>query len=185
MTVIFYILAATVLVIVNLIAVIVTRIAYMTNRQNKMYLNVNKLLDNYIKLDDRNNSYIRVFKSKLQRDSLYDYVLTTTDYEYYIKIIPNYNLNEITINSSVKWYVRKDAKKGFYLTDIESFIRLNIEPQNKKIAKKIILVYTDSNSLLRYINDCELEFITPKSDVYGCSIITYKQFTEHLDLIEM
>jgi len=185
MTVLFYILAAVVLVIINFIVAFFTRIAYKTNRTNKMYLNINKIFDNLITVDEVNNSYERNFKIKKQSKDKYDYLFITKNYEYYIKVIPNFNLNEITVNSSVKWYVRKKNKSGYYLTDIEGFIRMDMESQNKKKVRKIIIVYPDSHSLLRYINDCELEFITPKTDVYGCQIITYKELVEHLDLIEL
>ena len=185
MMTVFYILAAVVLVLVNFFAVIITKIAYKTNRQNKMYLNINKILDDFVELDDVNNSYERNFKFKSQYKNLYDYLLKTKNFDYYIKIVQNHNLNEITVNSSVKWYVRKNAKKGFYLADIEPFIRMNFNSEDKKIVRKIILVYPESNSLLRYINDCELEFITPYTEIYGCYVMTYKQLSEQLDLIEM
>ena len=48
---------------------------------------------------------------------------------------------------------------------------------------KIFLIYPNARSLLRYINECEMEFVYPQTDVYGARIITYKALNEHHELL--
>ncbi len=183
MSVLFYALAAAILVILNALAGIIARIIYVVKKQNKMYANITSILDSLAK-ESADNSYERTIKQKGLQKSLYDFVLRTKNYVYYIKLIPNNNLNEITVQSSVKWQMRKSMKSTIYISDIEEFMRLRLTDEGK-ISKKIVLIYPDSKSLLRYINDCELEFITPDTDVYGCNVVTYKQLSENLDIIKL
>ena len=185
MSVLFYGLAAAILVILNALGAIIGRIIYVVKKQNKMYANITEVLDKIVK-ESTDNSYERILKQKgPQRRPLYDYILKTKNFTYYIKLIQNNNLNEITVQSSVKWQIRKSPKHTIYISDIEEFMRLRIPDENNKVSKKIALIYPDSKSLLRYINECELEFITPDTDVYGCNVVTYKQLYENLDIIKL
>ncbi|MBQ9449614.1 MAG: hypothetical protein IJU60_07065 [Acholeplasmatales bacterium] len=184
MSVLFYGLAAAILVILNAAGAIIGRIIYVVKKQNKMYANITELLEK-LKSESEDNSYERILKQKGLQRPLYDYILKTKNYAYYIKLIQNNNLNEITVQSSVKWKMRRGTKSTIYISDIEEFMRLRIPDENNVISKKIVLVYPDSKSLLRYINECELEFITPDTDVYGCNVVTYKQLNENLDIIKL
>ena len=40
-------------------------------------------------------------------------------------------------------------------------------------------------ALLKVINECEMVFVYPDTDVYGAQVISYKKLEENLDLLEV
>ena len=54
-----------------------------------------------------------------------------------------------------------------------------------KGIKKIYIIYPNSRSLLKYVNECEMEFVTPETDIYGTQVITYLALNEDLSLIKI
>ena len=121
---------------------------------------------------------------KKEENNVYDYTLDTPTTTFYIKIVPNLSNEEICVNNSVKWQLRKSFNDESlrFVNDIEGLMRLDIE--SNKIIKKVFLVYPNTRSLLKYINECEMVFIYPKTDVYGSNIITYRQLEENPDLLK-
>ena len=63
-------------------------------------------------------------------------------------------------------------------------MRMDIKNEGKEI-KKLFIIYPNSRALLKVINECEMVFIDPKTDIYGSTIITYRQLEENFDLIEL
>ena len=123
----------------------------------------------------------------------YDYVFYAEDKILFIKIIPNSGNAEICVNNSVKWQIRKsiDDRSLNFVPNVEKFMRYKITNDDCKDVKitseykayKIFLIYPNARSLLRYINECEMEFVYPQTDVYGTRIITYKALNEHHELL--
>ena len=54
-----------------------------------------------------------------------------------------------------------------------------------KAYKKLYVIYPNARTLLKYINECEMIFINPNTDVYGTNIITYAELKEKTNLIEV
>ena len=50
---------------------------------------------------DTNCEYEKIFNKQ------YDYILKTPKFNYYIKVVPNLSNQEICVNNSVKWQLRK------------------------------------------------------------------------------
>ena len=144
-----------------------------------MYIAINQLFNEYIK-DNPECKFEEVSKAE------YDYKFETPNYIYYIKIVPNFTNQEITVNNSVKWQLRKSFNDESlrFVDGIEPLMRMDINSVGK-ISKKLYIVYPNARSLLKYINECEMEFVHPDTDVYGTNIITFVNLNENRDLIEI
>lgn len=166
------VLTFLILLIVNLI---VTR-----RKNNKMFNDVEVILSK-IK-EEKSGTLTRVAHTK--NDNLpYEFRLEFDKTIYCIKVIPNYNQYEITINNSIKWQIRRsytDESLNF-VPGVEKFIRYDYEDKNVKNIK-IFIIYPNAKSLLKYVNECEMEFVTPETDIYGTRVYTYDALVENIDI---
>lgn len=138
-------------------------------KKNRMYYDVKVIFDKLIK-QNVNITYER------KNNQEYDFILTTTKYLYYVKLIPNFYNEDICINSELKWTFGKslsnEKKKDIKIN--EGLVRLDlIKEKNGKKPRKLFIVYPDAKTLLMVVNECEYEFVNNDSDVYGSKIITY------------
>jgi len=158
---------------------------------NKMYKEVEILLDKIVSIKPEDYSYTRVEKPKKKSDASqmpFDYVLESKKYRYHIKLISNIGNQEICVNNSVKWQLRKSFNDETlrFVENVEQLMRLDLpNSSNNKANKKLYIIYPNARSLLKYINECEMEFVHPHTDVYGTNIITYVALCEHMDLIKL
>jgi len=173
-------LIVIIVAIVLLIAfAVVTNIAK-KNAIKKMYNEVEKILEDVIVENQQ-------VKCELEKtfSPQYDYVLKTPNLDYYIKVVPNLSNQEICVNNSVKWQLRKSFNDETmrFVEGIEGLMRMELD--NSKAYKKLYIVYPNARTLLKYINECEMVFIHPNTDVYGTNIIPYVAIKENLNLIEI
>jgi len=116
----------------------------------------------------------------------YDYILKTTKYYYYIKIIPNFSNQEITINNATKWQLRRTINDTSlrYVENVEPLMRMDVSTtvENRETIK-LYIIYPTAKTLLRYINECEMEFVSHKTDVYGTKVVTYNNLLSNRDSI--
>lgn len=157
------------------------------NRIKNMFKDVENLLTKIVMLDRENSELIKIeYDAKKDTRHSYDYVLKTKGYSYYIKVVDNHSGYEICVNNSVKWQIRKsfnDESMNF-VPDIEELMRMELPREiDDRIPKKLYIIYPGARSLLRYINECEMEFVHPTTDVYGTNIITYNDLKENIDFI--
>ena len=98
----------------------------------------------------------------------------------------NPNNQEICVNNAIKWQLRNGLhEKGLrFVEGVELLMRMDIKTDGKEV-RKLFIIYPNSRALLKVINECEMVFITPKTDIYGASIITYKQLEDDYDLIKL
>ena len=69
--------------------------------------------------------------------------------------------------------------KGVY--DLINFdLKNNNYPKN---TVKLYVIYPDSVSLLKVINECEMKFITPQIDIYGCKMNRFIDLEEKINEI--
>ena len=172
-----------IIVLVVIILVIITFSIVMKKieeRQfNKMFSEVEKAL-NSLKKNDEEFKLIRCYTQT------HDYYFETPNYNYYIKVVPNFLNAEICVNNAVKWQLRKsindDAMR--FVEGIEPLMRMEFEPSAKP-NKKLYIVYPNARSLLKYINECEMVFVKNNTDVYGTNIITYINLSTNQDVISL
>jgi len=106
---------------------------------------------------------------------------------YYIKVIYNFSNQEICINNAIKWQLRRLGEiKGTlsFVEGVEPLMRLDLANTQKK-EHKLFIIYPNVTALLKVINECEMVFVYPDTDVYGAQVISYKKLEENLDLLEV
>ena len=121
-----------------------------------------------------------------QANSLaYDFYIETINHKYYIKLINNPNNQEICVNNAIKWQLRNSIheKDIRFVEGVEHLMRMDIK-NDGKTAHKLYIVYPNARALLKVINECEMVFITPETDIYGAKIVTYKQLEENYNLMK-
>ncbi len=205
------IILVSILLIVGLFFITFLFITIKKHKIRNMYLAVDNLLN---KIVSANEGY----ELNKSAEAEYDYQLKTNKTVYYFKVIPNFDSEEITINNSVKWQLRKSFNdetmrfvpdvEGFMRYEIPSDLEINDAPKNKKKAKKeeemtfsdleldiegkkeekqymknikMYIVYPNARSLLMYINECEMKFVNPNTDVYGTRVVTFQELEKNRD----
>ncbi|MGM9969343.1 MAG: hypothetical protein ACI35S_02995 [Anaeroplasma sp.] len=176
------------LLIITILIIIFINKFFKKKQITKMTHEIEGILNEIVLLDKENTSIKKMDIAKKDDVLPYDYILETKKYRYYIKIVLNSGNQEICVNNSVKWQLRKSFNDESlrFVPNIEELMRLDIPTaEDKKINKKLFLIYPNARSLLKYINECEMEFVHPNTDVYGSNIITFINLKEHLDIIKL
>lgn len=180
-----------IILIIFITSMIILANVLKSKREKKMYKDIEEILDKIIAINPDEFSYTRVEKPKKKSEVCqmpFDYILETKKYRYHIKLIPNLDNQEICVNNSVKWQLRKSFNDESlrFVENVEHLMRLDLpNTANNKANKKLYIIYPSARSLLKYINECEMEFVHPHTDVYGTNIITYVALKEHQDLIKL
>lgn len=174
----------TIIVIVVLIALIVAAVVITNvtkkNTIKKMYKDIEDVLHT-IKNADGSDTIL----TPIVNNAAYDYNLETENYIYYIKVVYNSGNQEICVNNSIKWQLRRHFNDNTlrFVPDIEGLMRLDI-PYGEKKGQKLYIIYPNARSLLKYINECEMVFVHPDTDVYGTNLIPYATIKLHPELIK-
>ena len=177
-------ICVTILVVLLLIGLIVFLALFKRHKVKKMYDDIYNLLSKIEKTNSNNK--LTIINPKSDEYSKYEYTLETTNYFYYIKIVDNRKNSEICVNNSVKWQVRKtimDESMNF-VSGIEGLMRMDPSYVNNKPTKKLYIIYPNARSLLKYINECEMEFVHPHTDVYGSNVMLYLEIEKDPSLIQ-
>lgn len=174
------ILIITGVLLIILVAFVLTMSFINKNKIKKMYSDVEDVIKHSIPENDEGYNIIR------NNEKTYDYQFITPKCDYYIKVIPNFGNEEICINNPLKWQLRKSFNDDTmrFVPDVEPLLRLDI-PSSGKAIKKLYLIYPNTKSLLKYINECEMIFVQPTTDVGGSNVVTYINLKEHIDLLEL
>ncbi|MDE5855960.1 MAG: hypothetical protein K2H06_02835, partial [Anaeroplasmataceae bacterium] len=104
-----------------------------------------------------------------------------------IKVIYNFSNQEICINNAIKWQLRKLSDQHETMTfveGIEPLMRLDLNNTEKK-EHKLFIIYPNVTALLKVINECEMVFVYPDTDVYGSQVIPYKKLLEDINLLDI
>lgn len=174
-----------VIIVIVIISILVKNIN--KKRYKTMFLNIETVLKKVVAQDPENSNLNKIEYANKKAPRLpYDYILDTKSYKYYVKVVPNFGGYEICVNNSVKWQIRKtfnDESMNF-VPEIEELMRLELPKDDEtREARKLYIIYPGARSLLRYINECEMEFVHPNTNVYGTNIMTYNDLDENIDFI--
>lgn len=111
----------------------------------------------------------------------YDFNLKINNKEYLIKTITVPSFAEVQVNSKTTWEIKYGAgdvpgkaqpfKK--YLSNISQFMHL--KPNDNQI--KVVVVIPRAKKIVMYINECEIVFVTPQTNVHGTRIINCDDFS--------
>lgn len=116
-----------------------------------------------------------------EKNKPYDYTLEIHNTKYLLKLvsIPEHAL--LQINNKNTWEVKYGAGEQIgkaqpyskYLSTIQDFMKY--KPNDGEI--KIAIIIPKAKEIVMYINECEIEFVTYKTNVYGTRIINCNDFT--------
>ena len=131
-------------------------------------------LENYLKKAKISHEF------KTLNNDIYDIDLKINDNKYVIKIVIVPEYSEIQINSKETWEVKYGAGNTpgkvqphkRYLNEISTFQKTSFP--NGEI--KLILFSPKPKKIVKYINECEIVFVNPSTDVYGSRIINEDNF---------
>ena len=121
---------AKILIIIGIcLVVLVTFLIFLSqiiikSRNNKMYREIDELF-NSLKTERPDVKVEKMHSLDKKNSKIYDYTVTTPNSVNFIKIIPNFSGDEITINNSVKWQLRRSYRDESmrFVRDIEGFMR--------------------------------------------------------------
>lgn len=105
----------------------------------------------------------------------YDQIIKNDKITFIVKNIKIPEYAEIQINNKVTWEIKYGAgntpgKAQPYkkmLKDISEF--MNLETNTNEI--KLVIASPNPKKIVKYINECEIVFVTPYTDVYGTRLI--------------
>lgn len=130
---------------------------------------------------------IQDYRIEYVKKDTHDFYFEDAENIYYIKVIYNFSNQEICINNAIKWQLRRLGEiKGTlsFVEGVEPLMRLDLANTQKK-EHKLFIIYPNVTALLKVINECEMVFVYPDTDVYGAQVISYKKLEENLDLLEV
>lgn len=110
----------------------------------------------------------------------YDFRLEMFDSIYYIKFLILPSFSEVQVNNKTTWEVKygagntpgKAQPKKRYLVEIVDFMKMDIESN----AQKFVILSPKPKKIVKYINESEIVFVKPTTDVYGAHLIDEGQF---------
>lgn len=163
------------LIIFTLIFIHKRRIQKMKNDILKLFVKACKEKD----IDD--------YKLEIVKNGVYDFYFESTNSIYYIKTINNFSNQEICINNAIKWQLRtynSHNEKLSFVEGIEPLMRLDLN-NTKKREHKLFIIYPSVTALLKVINECEMIFVYPDTDVFGATVASYKKLLEDVNLLDL
>lgn len=167
--------------IIIVVAIIMISIIYGNHAHKKRMQNITELLQKACEESGINN-----YKLEQSKKNVYDFHLETDKHIYYIKVVNNSANQEICVNNAIKWQLRKHVNNDqiVFLEGIEGLMRLDL-PKNPKKQHKLFIIYPNARALLKVINECEMVFVYPETDVYGANIVTYIKLSENPKLLDL
>jgi hypothetical protein len=160
-----------IIIVIALIALGVV-IAVLTNNEN----NKSKEIQNYL-----NKIQELGYNISNEENKPYDYLISNENTTFIVKLIKIPEYSEIQINNKVTWEVKYGAGNTVgkaqpykkYLKEIEPFMNLVVDNS----FTKLVIATPKPKKMVKYINECEIVFVTPKTDVYGVKLISLNDLT--------
>lgn len=165
-------------IIIIVIILIILIILFTINIVKKEKTKVSELNDFFNQLHKLNYEIIECQKE------CYYLEVKNKNITFIIKLITIPEFAEIQINNQTTWEIKygagskigKSQPYSKYLKNINDF--MNFPVNNQQI--KVVIVSPAPKKIVKYINECEIEFVTPYTNVYGTRLISYK----NLDLFK-
>jgi hypothetical protein len=160
-----------IIIVIALIALGVV-IAVLTNNES----NKSKEIQNYL-----NKIQELGYNITNEENKPYDYLISNENTTFIVKLIKIPEYSEIQINNKVTWEVKYGAGNTVgkaqpykkYLKEIEPFMNLVVDNS----FTKLVIATPKPKKMVKYINECEIVFVTPKTDVYGVKLISLNDLT--------
>ena len=126
-----------------------------------------------------------------EKNKPYDYTLIIDETTYLLKTVSIPSFALVQINNKNTWEVKYGAGEAIgkaqpyskYLSNIQDFMRHKAKENEIKVA----ILIPKAKEIVMYINECEVEFVTPNTNVYGTRIINtgdYSLFKKNEENVE-
>ena len=117
---------------------------------------------------------------KILEKDIYDIDLVVENKHLVIKILIVPDYSEIQVNSKETWEVKYGAgdtpgkvqPHKRFLNEVSTFQKTNFPID----ITKIVLISPKPKKIVKYINECEIIFVKPSTDIYGSYIATEDTF---------
>ncbi|MFA5542654.1 MAG: hypothetical protein WC008_03770 [Bacilli bacterium] len=148
------------------------------------YRSHKQIVEKLTKLEDKG------YMMTSRRDKLYDYLLENEEVEVYIKCVFIPKHSNVTINAKSTWRLSwggNPSKLGRsfphhrYMPEIEEFSKWVIK-KDKKVVK-LFMLYPHTEKVLMYLNESELEIVTPLMTPYGYKVSNFSTLEEEIELL--
>lgn len=175
----FYIFLALILLVIISIAI------FIILKKKRMQKRKNDIL--YLFAKACKEKEIENYKLEYVKKDTHDFYFESDRSIYYIKLIYNLSDQEICINNAIKWQLRRLSdhnETSSFVEGVEPLMRLDLNNPNKK-EHKLFIIYPDITALLKVINECEMVFVYPDTDVYGANVISYGKLMEDPSILDL
>ncbi len=120
------------------------------------------------------------FEISEENNSAYDALIKIKDSSFLIKTLAVPQNAEIVINNRTTWELRYGAGNNpgkaqpykQYIPAIIPFMNYESDIDHRKV----LIVSPKPKKVVKWINECEMIFVDPKTNVYGINIINDKEF---------
>lgn len=162
---------------ITLTLIVITVVIILKVKKNKGYNNIYNTL---VEIAGEDN--VSIVKSKA-----FDFEMNYNNKTFLIKMIYNPCSHEININARDYWQINRGVvssrKSGEQMKNVYDLIEFKLDDEKyKKNTIKLYVVYPDSRSLMKVINECEMQFVKPKTDIYGTKMTKYSKLKEEIDM---
>lgn len=121
------------------------------------------------------------FNISKEENKVYDYIIKNESTTFIAKLIKIPEYSEIQINNKTTWEIKYGAGNTVgkaqpykkYLKEIEPFMNLDVENS----ITKVVIATPKPKKMVKYINECEIVFVNPHTDVYGVKLISLNDLT--------
>jgi len=129
------------------------------------------------------------FKIEEAKRKQWNYVLHAQNKNIYLKVISVPANSQVSINSKETWMLNYGGSKNnkgkvypkkAYITEVENFLKNDLEDE---AGLKVVMLYKECESIVRYLNESELDTIDIHKSPYGYKVTSYKTFKEDIKVI--
>ena len=120
------------------------------------------------------------------KSKAYDFMVNYNEKTYLIKMIYHPARHEINVNAKDYWQVNKGVvssrKTGEQMQGVYELINFDLKSNNfSKNTVKLYVIYPSSRCLMKVLNECEMQFIKPKTDIYGTKMTNFTDLVDNFN----
>lgn len=121
---------------------------------------------------------------RILKNKAFDFEVSYNSKTYLVKMIYHPTCAEINVNSRDYWQINKGTvssrKSGEQMKGVYDLINFKLTDNNyPKNTVKLYVIYPDSKCLMKVLNECEMKFITPDTDIYGTKVNRFIDLEEN------
>ena len=116
----------------------------------------------------------------------FDFEMKYNNKTFLIKMIYHPSKCEINVNSPSYWQINRGVvssrKSGEKMKGVYDLLNFKLADNGySKNTVKLYVIYPFSKHMMKVINECEMVFIKPNTDIYGCRINNYNDLKVNID----